>query len=120
MFTLKLPRLAGLLLCSLILFGACLVMQSQAPTSLIAVSLYKLHMASLAGWTGYWLDRLTFPYSRPHELIQAAEDAEDHGTPAGPDANGLIVAGFSYGAEQAMFRRAIIIAACVIGICLGA
>ena len=78
-------------------------------------------MASLAGWTGYWIDRLTFPYARPHELLAASEDAADHGTPHAVEADqGLACIGFSYGAEQAMLRRSIIIAACVVGICLGA
>lgn len=120
MFTLKLPRLTGLALISIILFLACLFTQAQASSSLIAVSLYKLHMASLAGWAGYWIDRFTFPYSRPHELLQSAEDDIDHGTPSGPEDTGHIVAGLFYGADQAMLRRSIIIAACLIGICLGA
>lgn len=119
MFPTQLPRLTSLGLVSVLLFIACLFTQEQFPGSLIAVSLYKLHMASLAGWAGYWLDRLTFPYARPHELLHAADDVADHGAPAG-DGDGLICTGFTYGAEQAMLRRAIIIAACVIGICLGA
>lgn len=121
MFKLKLPRLTGLALISVILFAACLFTQAQASGSLIAVSLYKLHMASLAGWAGYWIDRFTFPYGRPHELLESSQDAAAHGTPAGDGAEGAIAAiGFTYGAEQAMLRRAIIIAACVVGICLGA
>lgn len=116
----SLPRLFNLFLVSLLLFIACSIMQDQAPGSLVAVSLFKLHMASLAGWCGYWIDRLTFPYSRPHELINAAEDAADHGTPHDHIGDGEMSIGFSYGAEQAMLRRSIIIAACVIGICLGA
>lgn len=120
MFALKFPRLTGLVLISVILFLACLFTQAQASDSLIAVSLYKLHMASLAGWAGYWIDRLTFPYSRPHELLQSAEDAVIHGTPSSPDNGDMVIEGLAYGADQAMLRRAIIIAACVVGICLGA
>lgn len=117
----KLPRLTSLMLVSALLFIACLVTQDQAPGSLLAVSLYKLHMASLAGWAGYWIDRLTFPYARPHDLLDASEDAAVHGTPTMVEADqGVACIGFSYGAEQAMLRRAIIIAACVVGICLGA
>lgn len=115
----QLPRLTSLCLVSVLLFIACLITQEQLPGSLIAVSLYKLHMASLAGWAGYWIDRLTFPYARPHELLHAADDVADHGAPD-QDNQGLICHGFSYGAEQAMLRRSIIIAACVVGICLGA
>lgn len=117
--SLKAPRLTALVLMSVLLFCASLFAQDQAPGSLIAVSLYKLHMAGLAGWAGYWIDRLTFPYARPHDLLSTAEDIADHGSPAN-DADGLICHGFSFGAEQAMLRRSIIIAACVVGICLGA
>lgn len=118
---LKFPRLTGLVLVSVVLFIACMFTQSQAPGSLIAVSLYKLHMASLAGWTGYWIDRLTFPYARPHDLLEAGEDEVIHGSPSDMyDGKSVACIGFSYGAEQAMLRRAVIIAACVVGICLGA
>lgn len=120
MFALKFPRLTGLALISIILFAACLYTQANASGSLIAVSLYKLHMASLAGWAGYWIDRFTFPYSRPHELLEAAAEDEYRFTAPGPANTELLVGGICCGAEQAMLRRAIIIAACVVGICLGA
>ena len=119
--SIKLPRLTSLALFSVILFIACHVTQVQASGSLIAVSLYKLHMASLAGWAGYWIDRLTFPYARPHDLLDAGEDEVIHGSPSDMyDGKAVASIGFSYGAEQAMLRRSIIIAACVVGICLGA
>jgi hypothetical protein len=118
MSTFKAPRLTSLVLISALLFLASHIAQDAAPGSLTAVSLYKLHMASLAGWAGYWLDRLTFPYARPHELLDQEQDAQIHGTPV--DAEGALLVGLDMSAAQAMQRRAIIIAACIVGICLGA
>lgn len=122
MFETPFPRLTGLGLVSVLLFIACLFTQEQHPGSLIAVSLYKLHMASLAGWAGYWLDRLTFPYSRPHKLLDQAEDRTLHGVPPPQlqDTTDYLYCDLYSHYNQATLRRAIIIAACVIGICLGA
>lgn len=125
----KVPRLTGLMLVSAVLFIASLLTQQQAPGSLIAVSLYKLHMASLAGWAGYWIDRLVFPYSRPHELLEEhsflideIEDSDIHGRPdnSANDADFVQLGSIACSADQAMLRRAIIIGACLIAICLGA
>lgn len=125
----KVPRLTGLMLISAVLFIASLVTQEQAPGSLIAVSLYKLHMASLAGWAGYWIDRLVFPYSRPHELLEEQsflvdeiQDSHVHGQPDGSaDERDIMQLGnIACAADWAMLRRAIIIGACLIAICLGA
>lgn len=125
----KVPRLTGLMLVSAALFIASLLTQQQAPGSLIAVSLYKLHMASLAGWAGYWIDRLVFPYSRPHELldeqsflVDEIQDTSIHGRPsdASNDQAYSELCAVTCTAYQAMLRRAIIIGTCLIAICLGA
>lgn len=119
----KLPRLTDLLLISVVLFVACYFAQDQVPGTLLAVSIYKAHMASLAGWIGYWLDRSLFPYSRPHELLHDAEDVLIHGSPEQAQDGDLLISGCcdQYALyNKATLRRAIIVAACVIGICLGA
>jgi len=56
---------------------------------------YKLAAATLAATAGYWVDRGIFPYARPHI------------TPIGL-VQGLL-----------MLRRAIIVLAVVLGVCLG-
>jgi hypothetical protein len=91
-----------------------LLFREAAPSSLVAVSLYKLHLMALAGWGGYWLDRALFPYDRPHQYLELADDkrtAED-------DARAEIVAGNAFG--MSMLRRAVIVAACLVCVALGA
>lgn len=64
----------------------------------IPVLLYKLALVSLAGVVGYWLDRALFPYARPHDWMV--------------DGHHLIGVG-------CMLRRAVIVAAAMIGVTLG-
>jgi hypothetical protein len=65
---------------------------------LLPVSLYKLSLITTAAWLGYWVDRSLFPYARPDEFKAMSLNAMN----------------------QAALRRALIIAACVIGAALGA
>jgi len=118
----KLPRMTLLAVVSIILFIACQVLQEHAAGSLLAVTIYKAHMAGIAGWLGYWIDRGLFPYSRPHELLDQAEDATLHGVPPPQlqDTTDYLYCDLYSHYNQATLRRAIIVAACIIGICLGA
>ncbi|WP_307867060.1 putative holin [Variovorax sp. E3] len=89
---------------------------------MIAVTVYKAHLLSLGGWVGYWLDRALFPYDRPHTyLIEddplEAEPCEVEGV-HGLAMGTLSVAGSNFG--TAMLRRAIIVAAALICVGLGA
>lgn len=61
----------------------------------LGVTLYKLSLVSLAAVAGYWIDRSLFPYARPDELAPEQQSA-------------------------ATLRRAVIVAACMIGVSLGA
>lgn len=118
----KLPRMTLLALASAILFIACLVLQEQAPGTLLAVTAYKAHMAGIAAWLGYWIDRGLFPYGRPHQHLRDYEDARDHGSPVqAQEVEGYLVTdALLMDFTQSTIRRAIIVAACIIGICLGA
>jgi hypothetical protein len=107
----KLPRMTLLAVVSVLLFIACQVLQERAPGSLLAVTIYKAHMAGIAGWLGYWIDRGLFPYSRPHFLVLSANRTGIN--------DGSVFEEIAE-AQKAMLRRAIIVAACIIGICLGA
>ena len=111
-------RMLGCLLLSVLLFTASTVAAHADPTSLVAVSLFKAHLMSLAGWGGYWLDRWAFPYSRPHQHLLDAEDADIHGTPTGD--GDAVLASLSMTAEWAMLRRALIMVGCLICVGLGA
>lgn len=90
----RLPRLSGWLLITLLLLAAVWLLAPQQ----LPVSLYKLSLVTLAAVVGYWLDRSLFPYGRPDDL-QVSEP--EH-----------------FGA--AMLRRALIVAACMVAMGLGA
>lgn len=74
------------------------LVQAGWPGSLVAVSLYKAHLMALGGWGGYWIDRALFPYARPDKM------AKVDGVYLGPS----------------MLRRAIVVAACLVCVGLGA
>lgn len=120
MFKLRMPRLTEVLVISVLLFIAAALVQHYAPGNILAVSLYKMHMVSVAGWCGYWLFRFLEPYGRPHQYLLEAEDIEDHGAPAQRDDLMADCIRLNELFEQATLRRTIIVAACIIGICLGA
>lgn len=101
----KIPRLSLCLLVSLLLMVVAYLFREAEP--LVSVSLYKAHLMSLGGWGGYWLDRVAFPYGRPHTLHQDTEDENE-------DEEISISYGF------ACIRRAIIIAASLICVGIGA
>lgn len=97
----KLPRLHATLIVALLL---TLVIALVAPHQL-PVTLYKLSLITVAGVAGYWLDRELSPYARPDRYL---------------DENGYPVAGCEQVAAAAMLRRALVVAACIIGVGLGA
>ncbi len=120
----KFSRLLPWLLWSVVLSVAALYVQSHYPGNVMAVTLYKMHLMSLGGWGGYWLDRALFPYDRPHAYLEEPELV------AGPLVNPLAeardgamayctgIARDSFG--LAMIRRAIIVAASLLCVGLGA
>jgi hypothetical protein len=109
-------------LLTVFLFCAALFAQETHPGSIFAVSLYKAHLFSLGGWGGYWLDRALFPYARPHEYLLLDEislDPTDSAKVANAEAlDFLEVSATAY--PMAMMRRAVIVAACLICVGLGA
>jgi Putative 2/3 transmembrane domain holin len=113
-------RMLGCLLLSVLLFTVSYATAHADPTSLVAVSLFKAHLMSLAGWGGYWLDRWAFPYSRPHQHLADVEDAELHGSPAHASGDAFALTTLSATAEWAMLRRALIMVGCLICVGLGA
>ncbi len=114
------PRMLGWALATVLLMMLALWLQTAFTGSLVAVTLYKAHLLALGGWGGYWLDRALFPYDRPHEYLAAEEEIDDP-TEAAAARDGLalrVCTGASFG--QAMLRRAIVVAACLICVGLGA
>lgn len=112
------PRMLLWLLLSVALFALSQYASTSTPGGLLAVSLHKMHLMSLAGWGGYWLDRALFPYARPHTLIgdevltdSIQVDGEDH-----MDVSWLQSSDYHW----AMMRRALIVVGCLVCIGLGA
>ena len=119
------PRMFDWLIVALLLAVLVwLVAPQQLP-----VSLYKLSLVALAAVAGYWIDRSLFPYARPdfflqldqtHELEQPLDDDDAHDgverltLQVAPDTALLQLMG------QAMLRRAIIVAATMLAVGLGA
>ena len=109
------PRMFNWLLATVVLMAFALLTQSMFPGALIAVTLYKAHLMVLGGWGGYWLDRALFPYDRPHEYLTLDAEPEAKAEDA---ATAQVIAGNSF--SLTMMRRAIIVAACLICVGMGA
>lgn len=92
---LALPRMADWLVVTVILT----VLIALTAPHMFGVTLYKLSLVSLAAVAGYWIDRSLFYYARP---------------------DCFLVGGREVVFAAAMLRRALIVAACVLGVSLGA
>ena len=115
----RFPRMTDWLLFALVLSLLILAVSPQQ----LPVSLYKLNLIAIAGVVGYWLDRSLFPYARPDSFMASAlEDIENVADV--DDAplqfelekflqNDLLLA-------ISMLRRAVIVAAAMIAVGLGA
>lgn len=109
------PRMAGWAVATLLLVAAALFLQQLWPGSVLAVTAYKAHLMALGGWGGYWLDRALFPYDRPHGYLDLASEPQDA---AEHEAECTLVASSAFGLS--MLRRAIVVAACLVCVGLGA
>jgi len=65
----KTPRLTLWFVISVAL--AVLAYTTRQHDTLLSITFYKAHLMSLGGWGGYWLDRVLFPYARPHTFLDA-------------------------------------------------
>lgn len=87
------------------------------------VAIFKIALALLGGIAGYWFDRDVSPYARPDTFLpEAIDDIDD--LDASHDAEVIQAKiGYTYGldllAAASMIRRAIIVAAFVLGVTLG-
>ena len=122
----RLPRMADWLIAAILL---TLLVWLLAPHQL-PVSVYKLSLIALAAVAGYWIDRSLFPYARPDSFLTCIVDdddddgAGDAGDEYGPysatetrvDVDQPLLNAFGL----AMLRRAIIVAAAMIAVGLGA
>lgn len=110
------PRMTVWLLIALALSLAVFALHPQQ----LGVSLQKLNLVAMAGVIGYWLDRGLFPYARPDSFMERELEAET-AADDGPLAfelesflqNDVLLA-------VSMLRRAVIVAAAMIAVGLGA
>lgn len=118
----RLPRMTHWLVLSMVLFAVAMYVASAHPGSLVAVSLYKVHMVSLAGWCAYWLDRALFPYARPHDFLAEEDSGFAPTAPLGQEHAELIVGEslFASIAGLVMLRRALVTLGVLLCIGLGA
>lgn len=92
----------------------------------LPVSIYKLSLVALAAVAGYWIDRSLFPYARPDVFLEldtgdaplspldCDDDSDSCVLQAAPDEALLRVMGIC------MLRRAIIVAATMLAVGMGA
>ena len=123
----KLPRLTWWWLIALALSLAVFLIAPQQ----LPVSIYKLNLIALAAVAGYWIDRSVFPYARPQLDALRALDRTDDDEPArftdevAEDGESCMLVSMPDAAPLyfmlgCMLRRAIIIAAAILAVSLGA
>ena len=97
----KTVRLSITLLVAILLTGLIVLVAPQQ----IPVTIYKLSLITAAAVAGYYIDRELFPYARPDTFLRA---------------KGTTCGGEELAFASAMLRRAIVVAACIIAVALGA
>lgn len=97
-------RAIGVAITVLIALGVVLIAPQQLPVTLV-----KLSLATIAAVTGFWLDHILFPYASPDDLLEQANEEVDE------EVRIALLDSF----DTACTRRALIVSAVVIGICLG-
>jgi hypothetical protein len=108
----KLPRMFEWLLAAV---ASCALIFLLAPQQL-PVSAYKISLIAIAGVMGYWLDRSLFPYARPDSFLGSTAEHDDCALSFElqyEPPNDLLFA-------VSMVRRAVIVAAAMIAVGLGA
>lgn len=114
--TKRFPRLLSFLVAALVL----LLTVAATAWHQLPVVIYKLALVSLAAVVGYWLDRALFPYARPDSFLVndwRITPVSETGSLGAVDYP--IVGGYQAIYAAAMYRRAIIVAAVVIGTAVG-
>lgn len=100
----QISRALGVAITFAIALGVFFIAPQQLPVTLV-----KLSLATIAAVTGFWLDRVLFPYAEPDDLLERADKESDE------DVRIALLDSF----DTACTRRAAIVSAVVIGICLG-
>ncbi|MDA8449820.1 putative holin [Acidovorax sp. GBBC 3332] len=110
---LRVPRNSlWLAIAAVLLTAIAIVAPPQLP-----VVLYKASLVSLAAVLGYWLDRALFPYARPDGYL--VRDWRYGTTEPVGDVDHPVVTAYARIYAAAMTRRAVVVAAVVIGMAAG-
>lgn len=125
----KLPRLSTWWVIALALSVLVFLIAPQQ----LPVSIYKLNLIALAAVAGYWIDRSVFPYARPQlSALQALDNTVDDEpapltqAPGEPlEAQECVLVALPHTAALyfmlgCMMRRAVIMAATIVAVGLGA
>lgn len=108
-------RLTWLLALTLITLAAVFFFGGWKQMPLV---LYKLSLVLTMGTLGLWFDRYVFPYARPDGVLREDwEKAGDRGSFGFPDYP--VCEGYELIYAAMQLRRALIIAAFILGGCLG-
>jgi hypothetical protein len=106
-----------LLIAAVLMLLVWLMAPQQLP-----VSVYKLSLVAMAAVAGYWIDRSLFPYARPDDFLAV----DDVPLPPIDEPDGVVeMLEVQSGAPPfllaaAMIRRALIVAATMLAVGLGA
>lgn len=119
-------RMADWALAALILMTIVALIAPQQ----LAVSVYKMSLIALAALAGYWIDRSAFPYARPDRYFEPPKDGQEttftalrgvvNFTEHVIDAERADDEQLLTLARSAMLRRALIMAATMLAVSLGA
>lgn len=110
----KLPRLFGWWVFALTFNALIFFLAPQQ----IAVSIYKLNLVAIAAVVAYCLDRSLFPYARPDSYLE--KDWREGTCEPWGDADYRVVSQYVLPFCAAMIRRALIVAAAMVAVGLGA
>ncbi|MBI4804446.1 MAG: putative holin [Desulfovibrio sp.] len=105
-----------MILCGVAAVAALAVVALLSPAQL-PVALYKVSLVLLAGYLGYWLDVMLFPYSRPTGYL--ARNWQNYQGFKESEADHAIVAGYEAVFAAALIRRALVIGFCMLAVGLG-
>ncbi|WFP51398.1 putative holin [Methylomonas sp. EFPC3] len=112
----KLPRLSVWAGISLLLLAVIALLYPQQ----IGVALFKVALVTTAGVVGYYLDRALFPYARPDGYLRHHPDRRYHAECSAEDADFRVNKHYHVVFALAMLRRALIVAAAMLAVSLGA
>lgn len=112
----KFPRMTDWLILSVTLSVLVLALAPQQ----LPVTLYKINLIFVAGWIGYWLDRALFPYGRPDRFLESEEEDELNSDDGGLNFNLSYTPPRDLLAAASMLRRALIVAAAMLAVGMGA